>query len=124
MQSYDDAYVQNNSPPKEVTRLKPGDFFGERALIKNEARAATVQVVGGPMQCLCLDREAFCLLLGPLGELLNRRIDEQYDGKIPQKITEKKASFEENNPKNDRFLDIKKEDLVVIGVLGMWFFVS
>ena len=72
--------VPSTAPATEVARLKQGSFFGERALVKNETRAATVTVVSEKMTCLTLDREAFCLLLGPLAELMHRKIDEDYDG--------------------------------------------
>jgi len=65
-----------------VAQLESGSFFGERALIKNQVRAATVRVTSAKMVCLTLDREAFSLLLGPLAELLQRKIDEDYDGVV------------------------------------------
>lgn len=92
----------------EVARLGPGDFFGERALIKNDVRSATVQAAGGPIECLCLDREAFTLLLGPLNDLMERKIKEEYDtGIVPLK--KKQAS---------RFLNVPRTQLKTIGVLG------
>ena len=77
--------VPPSAPATEVARLKEGSFFGERALVKNERRAATVTVVSSSMTCLTLDREAFSVLLGPLAEGMHRKIDEDYDG-IKHKI--------------------------------------
>jgi cAMP-dependent protein kinase regulator len=53
---------------------KAGDFFGERALIKNEPRAANVVAVS---ECvlLSLDRHSVKRLLGPLEELLKRNFE-------------------------------------------------
>lgn len=56
----------------EVSRLGPGDVFGDRSLLYNEARSATVKVTGGNMCCLCLDRTSFTLLLGPFEDILTR----------------------------------------------------
>ena len=52
-----------------VAKVKKGDYFGERALMKKEPRAATV-IATTKSICLKLDRSAFDLLLGPLEDLL------------------------------------------------------
>ena len=108
-----------------MCRLKAGDFFGERALVKNDVRAATVEVVDGPMECLCLDREAFCLMLGPLAELMHRKIDEEYDGKTYTREdliagTEFDLKYKAREKRSKSYLNtsIKFKDLIKIGILG------
>lgn len=53
---------------------KSGDYFGERALIKNEPRAANVIAV---TNCLVvsLDRHSIKRLLGPIEDLLKRNFE-------------------------------------------------
>lgn len=92
-----------------VNHYKPGDCFGEKALLEEpHVRSATVTVegmpvdirhccthrllvficvlfAGGPMQCLTLDTASFKLLLGPLGGKLpascrDRSVNESVDG--------------------------------------------
>jgi len=46
-------------------RLGPGDFFGERAILTGDARAATVQAVTD-CTLIALDKAAFVRLLGPV----------------------------------------------------------
>jgi CRP-like cAMP-binding protein len=53
--------------------LKAGDYFGEMALMLNETRHANCIAVG-PVRCLTLDRVKFDLLLGPVQELLIKRM--------------------------------------------------
>merc|ERR1719273_2702346 len=88
--------------------LSKGDIFGEKALLENTCRGATIKVVGGPMECLCLDREAFNLLLGPLGDLMNRKIKEEYDQPIVRTA----------KPRAKRFITTPREELRTIGTLG------
>uniref|UniRef100_A0A7S4QWI1 cGMP-dependent protein kinase n=1 Tax=Alexandrium monilatum TaxID=311494 RepID=A0A7S4QWI1_9DINO len=52
---------------------KTSQPFGERALLKNEPRGATIRVVSGTAMALALDRESFNLLLGPLEDIFERK---------------------------------------------------
>jgi len=62
---------------------KVGDYFGERALIKNEPRAANVLAV---TECILIsiDRHSVKRLLGPMENLLKRNF-ELYEKFIPRK---------------------------------------
>ena len=51
-----------------------GDFFGERALIKNESRAANV-IAKTKCIVISLDRHSVKRLLGPIEELLKRNFE-------------------------------------------------
>ena len=53
---------------------KPGDFFGERALLKSEPRAANV-VATSDCIMVSMDRHSVKRLLGPLEDLLKRNFE-------------------------------------------------
>lgn len=55
--------------------LGPGTYFGERALLTGEPRAATITAQSKKVLLMALDREAFQSLLGPLSELLNHNMN-------------------------------------------------
>ncbi|CAM9776939.1 unnamed protein product, partial [Discosporangium mesarthrocarpum] len=55
-------------------RLGKTEFFGERALLKNEPRAANV-IACGYVDCLVLERHDFNALLGPLEAILGREAE-------------------------------------------------
>jgi len=56
---------------KEVLQLKQFDYFGERALLTDAPRAATVKAVG-PTKCLMIGRAAFEQALGPLESIIDQ----------------------------------------------------
>lgn len=93
----------------EVKKLGKGDFFGERALIKQEPRAATVTALEA-VECLVLDRHAFSLLLGPLAAIMERNIA-AYNA---DNAEEEGAEGKSDSP----LLDIERNQLEVIGTLG------
>lgn len=52
---------------------KPGDYFGELALLKNAPRAASV-IAKTNCAVVWIDRETFKRLLGPLEDILVRNM--------------------------------------------------
>jgi cAMP-dependent protein kinase regulator len=55
-----------------------GHYFGERALLTNENRAASIVVTSPECTVLTIQRETFNRLLGNLGDILKRNMT-QYD---------------------------------------------
>jgi serine/threonine protein kinase/CRP-like cAMP-binding protein len=57
----------------ELLTLRAGDYFGEMALMLDESRHANCIAVG-KVKCLSLDRVKFDMLLGPVQDVLARRM--------------------------------------------------
>jgi len=64
-----------DSKPIEMMRIGPGDYFGEVALLKNQARAANV-IAKTDVKCLQMNRKDFIVLLGPLENILKQKMEE------------------------------------------------
>jgi len=60
--------------PQQVMEYAVGDYFGERALLKNEPRAANV-IAQTDCVLVSMDRHSVKRLLGPLEELLKRNFE-------------------------------------------------
>eukprot|EP01083_Nonionella_stella_P051968 138048_1 len=91
--------------------LSVGGFFGERALLKNEPRAATIKCVSKEgVECLTLSREDFNVLLGPLDDIMNRNLAEY----------EKPAELRKpiGHKSSDSADVCKLADLKIEGILG------
>lgn len=57
-------------PGKEVMRLGPNQYFGERALLSNTKRLASV-IAMGSVECLHINRKVFEEVLGPLRQIID-----------------------------------------------------
>lgn len=68
------ASLNKDGGQETVMEYKVGDYFGERALLMNEPRAANVFA---KTECLCvtMDRHSVKRLLGPLEDMLKRNFD-------------------------------------------------
>jgi cAMP-dependent protein kinase regulator len=66
--------MNSGEEAKEVMKYKPGDYFGERALIQNEPRAANV-IAKTDCKVVSLDRHSFKRLMGPLDTILRRNME-------------------------------------------------
>ena len=52
-----------------LTELQPGAYFGERALLKNDKRFASVKA-SSALETMCITRQQFETVLGPLQDLV------------------------------------------------------
>ena len=57
--------------PIEVFKYKPGDYFGELALLRNQTRAASIRATSD-LQVVSLGRDSFKRLFGSLESILKR----------------------------------------------------
>ena len=70
--------TKSEHPGSEPTKVKDygaGDYFGERALLKREPRAANV-IAETDVRVATIDRDSFMRLLGPLDTILQRNMRE------------------------------------------------
>jgi len=66
--------LQGKTEAETVLEYKPGDYFGELALLKNEPRQANV-IAETDLSVLTLERESFNRVLGPLRDILTRNAE-------------------------------------------------
>ena len=72
---------------KETMIYKEGEYFGERALLTNQARAANI-IAKTDVKVASMDREAFRRLLGPVEDIMRRHMvvydekNDEIEGKI------------------------------------------
>lgn len=73
-----EAYATLNTGPAAVMQYKPGDYFGELSLLKDQPRAANI-LAATDIKVIGLDRRSFKRLLGPLKQILARNMNNYLD---------------------------------------------
>jgi cAMP-dependent protein kinase regulator len=66
--------LEEGKPAEKVMDYSIGSYFGERALLKNEPRAANV-IAETDCVLVSMNRHAVKRLLGPLEQLLRRNME-------------------------------------------------
>eukprot|EP00899_Mesostigma_viride_P018106 jgi/Mesvir1/26297/Mv12883-RA.1 len=100
----------SKEPPRKVNHLFRSDFFGERALLTDEVRTASVVAAGNhPLVCLTLKRDVFIQVLGPLQALMAREKSEQV---VSVRMAQLSGRWPAQNQK------IKLDQLQTIRVIG------
>jgi CRP-like cAMP-binding protein len=98
-----------------VASMGPGDFFGERALLNEEVRAASCVAYMGEAVVLSLDRDHFEMLIGTL--------DEYSETKAPQKVDASRAAMGTGMDGSGSVIpegaaQLELSDLKMVGLLG------
>lgn len=73
-EAYATKTLEEGQEPQKVMDYTVGSYFGERALLKNEPRAANV-IAKSDCCLVSMDRHSVKRLLGPLEELLKRNFE-------------------------------------------------
>lgn len=110
----------------EVMRLSSGSYFGERALLLSEPRAASVIVSSPKLKCLCISRSGFESVIGSLAAVIARhshKIQARSLGKARMKNLraaeygiESPLNLQSMKPRADLHLDHDYERLVLMDV--------
>ncbi len=91
---------------KEVATIHAGQYFGERAILKSEVRAANV-IAGGDaakgekLHCLYISKESFEEVLGPLSKIIEDDASWRYKIAVVKQLRKKAAGL--TNAKIDDF---------------------
>lgn len=95
--------VNAEGEKQELCTYGAGEYFGDRALLTTEKRAATL-TANEETVCVTLDRGVFSLLLGPLEDIFTKRL---------QSYVKEKPKPREWKP-----IDCKLNELKILGTLG------
>jgi CRP-like cAMP-binding protein len=85
--------VEYEHKKRGIKVLGPGDYFGEQAIVKNEARRADATAVKDTI-VLALSRDVFERVLGPLTEVIARSNDRRLLRNVPLFANSDIQSFE------------------------------
>jgi serine/threonine protein kinase len=105
-----------NGKEEELIRLTVQEFFGERALITNEARKANV-IACGPVECLVLERSSFQTLLTDVQDDLVSEITKR-ENSAKSASAEADAAKEEEEANLAARTNFAYEELQIMRTIG------
>eukprot|EP00947_MAST-08B_sp_MAST-8B-sp1_P003267 g3267.t1 len=97
-------------------------YFGERALITNEPRAANVTAVGD-VRCMTIDRDTFVRLLGPLQDAMDQNLTSRILKTVPLLTGLTEEEHDQLNAALGRQQFAKGTRIITQGELGESFFI-
>ncbi|XP_075240396.1 cGMP-dependent protein kinase 1-like isoform X4 [Convolutriloba macropyga] len=103
--------VQNHPQsglPVLIRHLQKGDYFGEKALICEDRRTASI-ITDTEVECVQIDRSNFIELIGPLEEIKNKKYSDTHK---TDAATREDVAFPEE------FQHVKISDLYHLGTIG------
>ena len=105
------SIIKNNN---NIGKLRNGDYFGERALIKNDKRAATI-IANTKLTCLTLSRNQFNTLLGSIENVMARDM-QRYEQNFKKMINNRESNGKTRRQSIEFVKNVK--DFKVLGLLG------
>ena len=111
--------LEGKEEPQEIRQLSQGEYFGEKALLGEDVRTASVVASAGGVLCLVIERDTFMSFIGDLSYLKNK----DYGDKLRKAANLSRANSLTNKPIPDtltpEFLNVKITDYKVIATLGV-----
>ncbi|BFZ17884.1 hypothetical protein BsWGS_20922 [Bradybaena similaris] len=111
--------IAGQDEPKEIRKLKRGDYFGEKALLSEDRRTANVIALPPGVECLTVDRHSFTQLIGDLNELRNKDYGDEARGAERRPGSDTTASPVTDRPVSKEFETVSLDDLQLVATLGM-----
>ncbi|XP_065665835.1 cGMP-dependent protein kinase 1 [Hydra vulgaris] len=111
--------IEGKDEPVEIRQLSQGEYFGEKALLGEDVRTASVVASTGGVHCLVIERDIFMSFIGDLSYLKNK----DYGDKLRKAVNVSRANSLSSKTIPDaispEFLTAKLTDFKLVATLGV-----
>ncbi|XP_055550777.1 cGMP-dependent protein kinase, isozyme 1 [Wyeomyia smithii] len=108
--------LPGRSTEEEIRILGRGEYFGEKALIKEDKRTANIIAMSPGVECLTLDRESFTKHIGDLCELHEKDYGDAERVLAFRNLKNNPPALDAMKPE---LMDVEMSHLDVVGTLGV-----
>uniref|UniRef100_A0A8D8A7Y8 cGMP-dependent protein kinase n=1 Tax=Culex pipiens TaxID=7175 RepID=A0A8D8A7Y8_CULPI len=108
--------LPGRSVEEEIRILGRGEYFGEKALIKEDKRTANIIAMSPGVECLTLDRESFTKHIGDLCELHEKDYGDAERVLAFRNLENQLPSLDAVKPE---LMDVELSSLEIVGTLGV-----
>eukprot|EP00795_Rhopilema_esculentum_P005180 gene5180-313_t len=74
--------ISGHHEPQEIRQLEAGDYFGEKALLSEDVRTASIIALSPGVECMVIERETFLNVIGALENIQNIDYGDEERGAI------------------------------------------
>jgi len=119
--------LEGKEEPQEIRKLKKGDYFGEKALLSEDVRTASVISETPGTKCLVVERDTFMSFIGGIKQIVNKDYGDQERKAVTATqaatttttATVDKGKVNRANSIRPEFRDVTMDQYHIVSTLGM-----
>eukprot|EP00112_Aurelia_sp_Birch-Aquarium-sp1_P006621 Seg1727.3 transcript_id=Seg1727.3/GoldUCD/mRNA.D3Y31 product="cGMP-dependent protein kinase egl-4" protein_id=Seg1727.3/GoldUCD/D3Y31 len=113
--------ISGQLEPQEIRQLGAGDYFGEKSLLSEDVRTASIIAMSPGVECMVIERETFMSVMGSLDVIQNKDYGDKERGAL--RVSPKASSVTDILVKerevSPEFIDCSIADFKVVATLGI-----
>ena len=110
--------LEGKTEPQEIRKLSVGDYFGEKALLSEDVRTASIIAEKPGVKCLVIERSIFMSVIGVIKHIVNKDYGDQERKAVTAALTVESKGLRANSIRPE-YKNVTLDQYKVLSTLGM-----